>query len=108
VSEGRLIPCPRICLPSWEENSVLLSLQDVNHWMCCTLQIAEPIVCANVTVRQGMDGSAAGQNNEGLPIPQTPKQVQGPCETSTPPPSMDLTQQSAPSSASVVDEVKLC
>jgi hypothetical protein len=34
--EGRLTPCPRIFLPSWEGNSVLLLL-DVNHWMHCTI-----------------------------------------------------------------------
>jgi hypothetical protein len=51
---------------------------------------------------------SATRHFKGLPIPQTPKQVQGPGETSTPAPSMDLMPQSTPSSASIVDELKLC
>jgi hypothetical protein len=53
-----------------------------------------------------MDDSATSQGNENLSAPpETPKHVQGPSETSTPPPSMDPTPQSATSSASVIDEV---
>jgi hypothetical protein len=53
-----------------------------------------------------MDDSATSQGNENLfAPPETPKHVQGTSETSTPPPSMDPTPQSATSSASVIDEV---
>lgn len=44
------------------------------------------------------------QNNEGLSAPETPKQIPGPGETSTPPPSMDLTPPLPASSTSAIDE----
>jgi hypothetical protein len=40
------------------------------------MQIAEPIIEANVTMRQGKTDPAASQNNESPPIPQAPNQVQ--------------------------------
>jgi hypothetical protein len=46
-----------------------------------------------------MDDSATSQGNENLSAPETPKHVQGPSETFTPPPSMDPTPQSAASSS---------
>jgi hypothetical protein len=55
------------------------------------MQIAEPIIEANVTMRQGKTDPAASQNNESPPIPQAPNQVQGTGEPSTLPPSMNPT-----------------
>ncbi|KAM0887223.1 hypothetical protein ACQ4PT_029179 [Festuca glaucescens] len=60
-----------------------------------SVQIVEPIVRANVVLREGVDCSAVGQDNVGIPAPETPKHVPGPAETSTPPLSMDLTPQTA-------------
>ncbi|XP_047068100.1 uncharacterized protein LOC124676064 isoform X1 [Lolium rigidum] len=68
------------------------------------LQIVDPIIHVNVALRQGIDGSALGQSCKGLSTPETPKQAQGPGETSTLPPPMDLTPQSTSSSASAINE----
>lgn len=69
------------------------------------MQIAEPIIRANVTMRQGKTDPTTGQNNESLPVPQAPNLVQGTGETSTPPPSINPTPGSVPSLGSTMDEV---
>nr|XP_051197099.1 uncharacterized protein LOC127310462 [Lolium perenne]XP_051210880.1 uncharacterized protein LOC127328313 [Lolium perenne] len=60
-----------------------------------SVQIVEPIVHANVVLREGVNCSAVGQDNVGIPAPETPKHVPDPAETSTLPLFMDLTPQTA-------------